>query len=295
MSLIDRFYEKNNIYVIVKVSTPLQIPTKQDGFIIEKTGLWEYTIRFQHNNYDLVMILDKIGCLKQPMPISQQNCYLPDFMWIRFFRHLHALYSSPFYRPLEQPEYEYFTGILKKKDVTRVLDTQEAITGRKLRFSSFLCALHIYLYHQVTKCDFCKVQILSYLPWIQGKNKVFADVLHIPVLGKSIFEITNTLEAERYTNAELYSIYRTYDILSSLTNVEKIDLPHFDICFSNFPFPLLFYTMSIVKKKIQFENSYVQIISNQNDDIFFNFVNDLHTCPMKSVFYHLSKTLINSM
>ncbi len=295
MSLIDRFYEKNNIYFIVTISTPLQIATEQDGFTIKKTGIWEYTIEFEHNNYDLVMILEKIGCLKNEISVPQQNCYRPDFLWIRFFRHLHALYSPPFHRPSKPPEHEYFTGVLKKKNLLRVLDMHRDKTGRAIQFSSFLCALQIFFYHQITNCEYCKVQILCYLPWIVGKNRVFADVIHVPVMGKTFFEVVDILQTERHTSAELYSVYCTYDTLSTWANVEKVDIPHFDICFSNFPTPLLLYQMSIIKKTIQFENSYVQIISNQNDDVLFNFVNNRHICPMNRKFYDLWNNLSHTL
>ena len=267
MSLIDNFYKDFNIHFAIEFSTSFCFPKQVDGITIKRKGLWQYELQFSHSQYDLVGLLSKLEFLKNDQNDNshQRKCIFPDIFNISFYRHYYSLQWKPAksFCPLS-PLY-FDTKMFPKNTLYTMYE--KIYKPMSIQFSTFLCGLEILAYFEITEKPYCKIQIINYLPWINGRNKIFSDV---QIISRNNFQdIVLQLQKNRLTPERLFEIYQKYDFLSQIMPYGPKEFPSFDVCFSNLPNPLFFYNVKITRKTLQFENAYVQVLCNQNNTIFF--------------------------
>lgn len=274
MSLLDYVFQEHPCAISLQISTSLQLPCiREKDLWIERKGIWTYDIHFQHDAYDLVSLLQRLKMLRDETSIEKvsYSCDCPDALGFRFTKHFFRLLTAPSRVP-RTLSLQYSNHVVPR-----------SCLPPNCHVPTFICATQILAYHLTTKCSFCKIQILTFLPWITGKNRFFPDVLyiHTPV-GVSVKDIMNALKYQRHTRQQLYIIYQKYNLLSYFHGSIKSSFqPTFDLCYSNFPEPLFFYHAEFTKKTLQSESCYLQTFQNHKQDIVFLFAHnpDLETLP----------------
>jgi hypothetical protein len=194
----------------------------------------------------------------------QDNCHF-DFFFQNLFSHYYNLIHKP-YVNIPNNSLSYENLILSKVYLKKIYSK-----FKKGKFSSFLCSLYVFIYFQLTNCDFCKIQIIHYIPQIKGINKTFPDILIIPTKNSTIFNIYNYIQNNRKSSNQIFNIYKKYNSLSYF--IKKFNPSLFDLTFSNMSIPIEISDIQFKFKSIQFEKSYLNINCN-NTDIFFSFVHD---------------------
>lgn len=260
MSLIDKFYTQYDLIISLMVQSKKKI-MNIENLHIEYQDDDFYIITFSHQKFDGMALL----LLFSNNSISASNDCHFDFLLINFFSHYYNLRHNAYLNtPNNKLSYENLTvsNILLKKIYSKF---------KKGKFSSFLCALYVFIYFQFTNCDFCKIQIIHYIPQIEGVNKTFSDILIIPTKNTTIFNIYNYIEKNRKSTTHIYHIYKKYNFLSRFAS--KFNPTLFDLTFSNMSIPIQISNIQFKFKSIQFEKSYININCNDKD-IFFSFVHD---------------------
>ena len=266
MSLIDNFYHDFNIHFVIKFSTSYSFPKKVDGILIKRKGFWEYELHFSHREYDLVGLLYRLEFLrKKKDEYQQRKCIFPDIFNLCFYYHYYSLQQNPAQSFCTQSPLYFHTISFPKKTLYTIYE--KTYKPLSIQFSTFLCALEIVSYFEITKKSYCKIQIINYLPWMDGRNKIFSDVQLIST--NNFYNIVFQLQHNRLTPERLFEIYQKYNLLSQMISFRPKQIPSFDLCFSNLPDPLDFYNVKITRKTLQFENVYLQVLCNQNDSLFF--------------------------
>jgi hypothetical protein len=266
-SLIDNFHKQCNIHFVIEFSTSFPFPKIVDGVEIKRKGFWQYELQFSHSNYDLVGLLTELEFLKKDYySDTQKKCIFPDIFGVFFWNHFHTLWSKPALHYCRSLPIYFDTKVIPKHNLYIIYES--IYKPLSVQFSTFLCALQIMTYFEITGKSYCKLQIMTYLPWVEGKNKIFSDV-QIISFSNSLQNIIIELQSKRISVERLYEIYQKYHFLSNLLSFPSQQIPSFDLCFSNLPFPLLFYNVKITKKTLQFENVYVQVLCNQNNNLYF--------------------------
>jgi hypothetical protein len=216
-------------------------------------------ISFSHKNYDgmrLLLVFSKSEEEKIILP-----CICTLFYFVSFIKHLFISLDQPFFNiPNNRLWYES-------------IKIQKSSIQNLGRYSIFLCALQVLTYFQKSKCKYCKLQIIHYLPWMDGINKTFPDVMIVPTDKccnfKSIYQY---IETHRKNSIEIWKIYEQYNLWSFWTNEFSPIL--FDVTFSYLSCPVQLKRFEIIHKSVQYEKCYMNVISNFEDEIFISFVHD---------------------
>ncbi len=274
MSLLDSVFQEHPCSISLRISTSLPLPCiHQKELSIQRKGIWTYDVHFQHEAYDLVGLLQQLHMIRDDSSIDNvsYSCDCPDVLGFRFTKHFFRLLASPSRVP-RTSSLRYSNHVVPR-----------SCLPPDCHVPTCICAAQILAYHLMTNCSFCKIQILTYLPWITGRNKFFPDVLCIETPnGVSLQDIMTALKNQRHTRQQLYSMYQKYNLFSnfSVSSLSSFQ-PTFDICYSNFPEPLFFYHAEFTKKSLQSESSYLQTFQNHKQDVCFLFAHDsdLKTLP----------------
>lgn len=272
MPILDNFYEKNNIYFTIRFSTSFPFKKNVEGVKINRTGIWNYELSFSHDHYDLVGLLEETGFLKKVSmrKKEQKSCIFPDIFQIHFVSHFYNLFSNPTF-PLvsNHPIYPDSFSVPKHLLIGSFQQLKERIPN--LQFSTFLYTMNVYVFMMENCKKTCKIQMVYHLPDVEGKNKIFSDIVCIQVDCVDFETIANVIQRKRLSRFRVGEIYGKYNFLSNYVSEEIKTIPTFDITFSNLPNPLSFYDVSIKKKSVQFENIYLQFLCNHTENVFFCF------------------------
>lgn len=262
--MIDSFFKKNDIEFIIKLKTKEKLPISKKCFSVEKDI---YIIYFQHSENDGIEFLKK--CINYNIVI-EKNCCSIDFFWKNFFHYYRRIYTKPFFdEKIEKLSYHNFS--IEKKDIN---------FRKSLYFSALLC----YTFWKKTNASFCKLQIIHYLPWITEKNKIFSDILIVPLYENITWlDIYNFLLQNHKTKQELWEIYKKFYFFSKFYPVEKISPNFFDISLSYIPFSFEISDFSILSKSLQFDKISACILRNKNN-YFCSIITENSISPFSTQF-----------
>ena len=189
---------------------------------------------------------------------------------------LYSLHLVHFYIIIIHYKKIHFLNIKIKNYVMNLFHIQlEKILKKKK--SVYFAALLCYTFFKQSKtAPFCKLQIINYLPKIPEKNKLFPDVIIVPLSPKSTLDsIYNYILRKRKTKEQLWQIYSKYSLMSKLYSPENIDeyISYFDVTLSYLPYHLPISNLTVVSKSRQFEKIYLLITRNISD-FHFSFTID---------------------
>lgn len=284
MSLTDKFYKHNDLIITLKIKTDLKDDTIDNCDIQKNTETNEYIITFSHQKKDGMTLILHYHVHNTDFTDPLCFCSMDiDFLCYKFFNHLHNLRHRPYFN-IPNTELSYETIKIKKPSLFSIY-----LKYAKVKFSSFLCALQVFNYFQLTQCSFCKLQIIHYLPHIKGINKTFPDVLLVPTF--NFQQILTFIDTNRKSSQEISNIYQKYNLLSNFFSFKNQPPQYFDVTFSNLPFPIQVDHFEIQYKSIQYEKSYLNTLSNHKHCIFFSFVHDSSFDNMVESFYSILRNL----
>ena len=95
----------------------------------------------------------------------------------------------------------------------------------------------------------------------------------------------------RKTSLEISNIYKKYNFFSQFVSLKNQPPQYFDVTFSNLPYPVHIDDFEIEYKSTQYEKSYLNVLYNHKDFIFFSFVHDSSFQEMESSFYEILQSL----
>lgn len=283
MSLTDRFYRNHNLIITLKLKTKLK-ENDLDGCSLVKEEDDNYLITFSHQQKDGMTLL--LHFYKENRILNQNFtlCSIDiDFLWIKFFQHLYNLKHPPYFN-IPNSSLSYVNIKIDKSSLFSIY-----LKYGRVKFSSFLCAIQVFNYFKITNCPFCKLQIIHYLPHIDGINKTFPDVLIVPTF--NFRQILRYIDTQRKTYIEMSNIYQKYNFFSNFISLQKQPPQFFDVTFSNLPYPIQIEDFQIQYKSLQYEKSYLNTLYNDTDDIFFSFVHDSSFEEMESSFRQILQYL----
>lgn len=284
MSLTDRFYENNDLRITLKIKTELEAENLENCSIVKNPETGEYKVTFSHKKKDGMTLILHFYKENYKLPDSPSICHMDiDFLFLKFFTHLDNLRRRPYFN-VPNTNLSYFNTKIKKSFLFSIYLKYE-----KVRFSTFLCALQVFNYFKLTQCAFCKLQMIHYLPHIKGINKTFPDVLIVPTL--NFLQILMYIHHHRKTSFEISNIYKKYNFFSQFVSLKNQPPQYFDVTFSNLPYPLHIDDFEIEYKSTQYEKSYLNVLYNHKDFIFFSFVHDSSFQEMESSFYEILQSL----
>jgi hypothetical protein len=284
MSLTDRFYENNQLIITLKIKTELDTNNLENCSIVKNYDTSKYHITFSHQEKDgmtLILHFYKDNyILQRPTSICSMDV---DFLFLKFFNHLQNLKHRPYFN-IPNTKLSYSSITIKKSVLFSIY-----LKFTKVKFGTFLCALQVFNYFKLTDCSFCKLQIIHYLPHIRGINKTFPDVLIVPTL--NFHQIVMYIHHHRKTSREISAIYQKYNFFSNFISLKNYPPQYFDVTFSNLPYPVHIDDFEIEYKSIQYEKSYLNILCNHKDSIFFSFVHDSSFEEMENSFHQILQSL----
>lgn len=259
VSLADKFFHQNDLIIQLRVQCK-NILVHED-LSIRCLAENVHVITFSHQKFDGMRLL-LLFCPSDTVLVQNSSCF--DFCLIPFFHHYRKLRHRP-YINVHHHSLDYESLRLKTSTVKEIFPHG--------RFTSFLCALQVYTYSKMTHCQYCKLQIIHYIPWMEGINKTFPDVLIINTIRYSTFhEIYDYINKKRKSTQEIWSIYSKYRFFTHF--IYKMDPVLFDVTFSNLSIPIDVEDIEILFKSSQYEKSYMNVVHNNHDEIFFSFVHD---------------------
>jgi hypothetical protein len=293
MSFLDRFFKKYPIIIGIKIESPraeaLQTKFLNKMKIIEQKNN-TVIIKFDHADMDGITVIQNLlfadqgekdayfishdkkdGVEEQKLCLDYNDFikYVPSFSLISTMNHLKTTFKTPFLKypnsNIECFSIKFSLSKLQKKYQT----LKEKIPN--IKFSTFLCALQCQIFRECTKASFLKLQILHYLPMIQGNNKIFPDnmILYFDNEKEDTFiSIVEQIHKKRRSVMKIYNIWKNYAFFSKWGSIPD-KIPMFDISFSSIPFLTDFDSFEFLEKSLQFEKCSVLCISNKKDSIFF--------------------------
>ena len=299
ISFLDRFFKKYPIIIVIKIGSPrakaLQTKFLNKMKIIEQLNN-SVIIEFDHADMDGITVIQHLlfadqgeddstllelktlyPSRSQKTEDTQESCfnyynlvkYAPSFSFISTMNHLKTTYKEPFFK-YPNSRIECFS---KELSLSKL---QELYRGLKdklstLKFSTFLCALQCQIFQECTEASFLKLQILHYLPMIEGNNKIFPDNMILSFDKKkeiTLFSIAEQIHNKRKSVIKIYNIWKNYAFFTKWGSIPN-NIPMFDVSFSSIPFLTDFESFEFLKKSLQFEKCSVLCISNKKDRIFF--------------------------
>lgn len=280
MSVIDRFFEKHEIIVRVEIISENvnSLSLDENSLIkVSKTGNKNCIhCEFNHKDMDGVAFIQEI--LKDfeiPFQASSVNCFscvVPLCFFSKMFHHAKFSFIKPFLQypntKLHCVQKSYMLDFLKDK-----YKTIQKNHVPDLKFSTFLCSIPCFLYHQETLAKYIKLQIVHYIPMIEGNNKIFPDniLLELKTLSTNeknlssfdnFLKILKEIHAKRKSMLEIYQIYQYYRFFGSCASIPSNIIP-VDISFSTISIPLDYENFQFLSKSRQFEKCSMFAISNK--------------------------------
>ena len=169
--MLDTFFEKNDIEMKLEFYYEEELEETDE---VQKIGKNHYQICFLHSKKDGVQCI--LDLLNYKIDDDNRNCCCPFLTSSSFFFHYYTIQKEPFsIYPNESLCYRSFSYVI----------------GNNLRRkkSVYFAALLCYTFFRQTKVTpFCKLQIINYLPKIPEKNKLFPDVIIVPLSPKSTLD-----------------------------------------------------------------------------------------------------------
>lgn len=283
MSLTDKFYKNHELYITLKIKTNIENEEFKDCHVETNENTNEYTITFSHQEKDGMTLLLHFYKYYDTITFPYLSPCNFDFLLFKFFHHLYNLKHKPYFNT-PNTNLSYSTIIISKYKLYSIY-----LRYSKTKFSSFLCALQVFNYFKLTNCSYCKLQIIHYLPTIHGVNKTFPDTLIVPT--QHFHQILNYIDTNRKTSSEILNIYSKYKFFSNFVSLKNQPPQYFDVTFSNLPYPIQIEDFQIINKSTQYEKSYLNILCNDKNDMFFSFVHDSSFDEMTKSFQSILQNL----
>ena len=205
--MLDTFFEKNDIEMKLEFYYEKELEETDE---VKKIGKNHYQICFLHSKKDGVQFI--LDLLNYKINDYERNCCFVLFTSSSFLYHYYTLQKNPFSKYQNKKLcYESFSYTIGK--------------NLKKKKSVYFAALLCYTFFKQSKtAPFCKLQIINYLPKIPEKNKLFPDVIIVPLSPKSTLDsIYNYILRKRKTKEQLWQIYSKYSLMSKLYSPENID------------------------------------------------------------------------
>lgn len=255
--MLDTFFEKNDIEMKLEFYYEEKLEETEE---VKKIGKNHYQICFLHSKKDGVQCI--LDLLKYRIGDDDTNCCCSFFTPSSFFFHYYRLQKNPFFTYFnERLYYDYFAYTIKKN----------LLRKKSVYFAALLCYT---FFRQTRSVPFCKLQIINYLPKIPEKNKLFPDVMIVPLSPKSTLDsIYHYILRKQKTKEQLWEIYSKYSFMSKLYTPENIQdyISYFDVTLSYIPYHLPISNLVVISKSRQFEKIYLLITRNISD-FYFSFV-----------------------
>ena len=257
--MLDTFFEKNDIEMKLEFYYEKELEETDE---VKKIGKNHYQICFLHSKKDGVQCI--LDLLNYKIDDNDINCCCPFFTSSSFFFHYYTIQKNPFSTYANEGLcYKSFSHTIEKSLMRK----------KSVYFAALLC----YTFSRQSKlAPFCKLQIINYLPKIPEKNKLFPDVIIVPLSPKSTLDsIYNYILRKRKTKEQLWEIYSKYSFMSKLYTPENIQdyISYFDVTLSYIPYHLPISNLAVISKSRQFEKIYLLITRNMSD-FYFSFVMD---------------------